>query len=471
MTVVVEGRIWCSNRCSLTAILIMHRVFRSCLGGYVAPTPMLGILEVQLSSNFASHREFITLSTSDLFFVRLETVVSQSEEASSFGTVNVNPTLQNNPPIVHGQKWTKDHPLENVIGDLNRSVSTIIQLETDAMWCFFNEFLENVQPKNFKEAIKLDEYGEILKNKARLVAKGYRQKAGIDFEESFAPMDVKTAFLNGKLNEVVYVIPPGGFVDPYQLNRVYRLKKALYGLKEAPRACYDKLYRFLMSTGFSKGFVDPTLFTRKIGKHTLLVQIYVDDIILPPLILSLVKLLLKKRSKKYALEILKKYGLDSSASVDTPMVEKMKLDEDRQGKLVDPNHVLVDGRLLMYLVASRLILFLPVCMCARYSGKHYEKNLLLLKRILSLPLKQPFTWVCGIRRTPFLLLRAFVDADYAGCQDTRRSTSGSAQFLGDKLVSWSSKKQKGTAISTTEAEYIALSGCCAQILWIRSLAV
>ncbi|GKC15577.1 retrovirus-related pol polyprotein from transposon TNT 1-94 [Tanacetum coccineum] len=151
-------------------------------------------------------------------------------EASSSGTVIVNPTQQNNPPIVHGQKWTKDHPLENVIGDLNRPVSTRCQLKTDAMWCFFNEFLENVEPKNFKEAvqypcwidamqeeiheferlavwelvptpshslviglkwvykIKLDEYGEVLKNKAQLVAKGYRQEAGIDFEESFAPV-------------------------------------------------------------------------------------------------------------------------------------------------------------------------------------------------------------------------------------------------------------------------------------------
>ncbi|GKA70485.1 retrovirus-related pol polyprotein from transposon TNT 1-94 [Tanacetum coccineum] len=216
--------------------------------------------------------------------------------------------------LEHVHKWTKDHPLENVIGDINRSVSIRRQLETDAMWCFFNEFLENVEPKNFKEAvrilridahvykIKLDEYGDVLKNKARLVAKGYRQEAGIDFEESFAPvarleairlfianaasqdmtifqMDVKTAFLNGELNEVVYVSQPEGFVDPDLPTHVYRLKKALYGLKQAPRAWYDKLSRFFMSTGFSKGVVDPTLFTRKTGKHILLVQIYVDDII------------------------------------------------------------------------------------------------------------------------------------------------------------------------------------------------
>ncbi|GJX53096.1 retrovirus-related pol polyprotein from transposon TNT 1-94 [Tanacetum coccineum] len=218
---------------------------------------------------------------------------------------------------------------------INQPVSTRRQLETDAMWCFFNEFLENLNQKDLQERtvsccidaypeeiheferlavwelvpaplhslviglkwvykIKLDEYGDVLKNKARLVAKGYRQEAGIDFEESFAPvarleairlfianaasqdmtifqMDMKTTFLNGELNEVVYVSQPEGFVDPDLPTHVYRLKKALYGLKQAPRAWYDKLSRFFMSTGFSKGVVDPTLFTRKIGKHILLV--------------------------------------------------------------------------------------------------------------------------------------------------------------------------------------------------------
>ncbi|GJR35355.1 retrovirus-related pol polyprotein from transposon TNT 1-94 [Tanacetum coccineum] len=150
--------------------------------------------------------------------------------------------------------------------------------------------------------VKLDEYGDVLKNKARLVAKGYRQEEGIDFEESFAPvarieairifianaasknmtiyqMDVKTTFLNGELKEEVYVSQPEGFVDPDHPTHVYRLKKALYGLKQAPRAWYDTLSRFLLDNKFSKGAVDPTLFTRKTGKHILLVQIYVDDII------------------------------------------------------------------------------------------------------------------------------------------------------------------------------------------------
>nr|GEV35947.1 retrovirus-related Pol polyprotein from transposon TNT 1-94 [Tanacetum cinerariifolium] len=142
--------------------------------------------------------------------------------------------------------------------------------------------------------VNLDEYGEVLKNKARLVAKGYRQEKGIDFEESFAPvarieairiiitiatsknmiiyqMDVKTALLNCKLKEEVYVSQPEGFVDPDHPTYVYRLKKALYGLKQVPRAWYNTLSKFLLDNKFSKGAVDPTLFTRKTGKHILLV--------------------------------------------------------------------------------------------------------------------------------------------------------------------------------------------------------
>nr|GFA91671.1 retrovirus-related Pol polyprotein from transposon TNT 1-94 [Tanacetum cinerariifolium] len=150
--------------------------------------------------------------------------------------------------------------------------------------------------------VKFDEYGDVLKNKAQLVAKGYRQEEGIDFEESFASvahieairifianatsrnmtvyqMDVKMAFLNGDLKEEVYVSQPEGFVDPDHPTHVYRLKKAQYRLKQAPRAWYDMLSRFLLDNSFSKGVGDPTLFTRKTGKHILLVQIYVDDII------------------------------------------------------------------------------------------------------------------------------------------------------------------------------------------------
>ncbi|GJZ73048.1 retrovirus-related pol polyprotein from transposon TNT 1-94 [Tanacetum coccineum] len=144
--------------------------------------------------------------------------------------------------------------------------------------------------------VKLDEYGNVLKNKARLVAKGYRQEECIEFEESFAlvarieairifianvasknvtiyQMDVKIAFLNGELNKEVYVSQLEGFIDPDHPTHIYHPNKALYGLKQAPRAWYNTLSRFLRENTFSKGVVDPTLFTRKTGKHILLVQI------------------------------------------------------------------------------------------------------------------------------------------------------------------------------------------------------
>ncbi|GKG08074.1 retrovirus-related pol polyprotein from transposon TNT 1-94, partial [Tanacetum coccineum] len=142
--------------------------------------------------------------------------------------------------------------------------------------------------------VKTDEFGRVLKNKARLVAQGFRQEEGIDFEESFAPvarieairifvanaahknvtiyqMYVKTAFLNGELKEEVYVSQPEGFVDPDNPSHVYKLKKALYGLMQAPRAWYDMMSSFLISQHFSKGAVDPTLFTRQAGNDLLLV--------------------------------------------------------------------------------------------------------------------------------------------------------------------------------------------------------
>ncbi|GJZ03649.1 copia protein [Tanacetum coccineum] len=247
--------------------------------------------------------------------------------------------------------------------------------------------------------VKLDEYGDVLKNKARLVAKGYRQEEGIDFEESFAPvarieairilianatsknmtiyqMDVKTTFLNGELKEEVYVCQPEGFVDPNHPTHVYRLKKALYGLKQAPRA-----------------------------------------------------------------------WMDSCDPVDTPIVDRLKLDEDPLGILVDQTHFCSMVGSLMYLTASRPDVVFDVCLCARYQASPTKKHLEALKRVFQY-LRGTINWGLWYPKDTAMALTAYADADHA--------------------VSWSSKKQKSTAISTTEAEYIAMSGCCAQILWMRS---
>ncbi|GJR10606.1 retrovirus-related pol polyprotein from transposon TNT 1-94 [Tanacetum coccineum] len=206
---------------------------------------------------------------------------------------------------------TKDHPLDNIIGELERPVSTRLQLHEQALFCYYDAFLTSVKPKTYKDALtqscwieamqeELNEF-ERLKvwelvprpDKARLVARGYCHEEGIDFEESFAPlarldairiflafaahmnmivyqMDVKTAFLKGILREKVYVSQVNGFVDKNNMNHVYKLKKALYGLKQAPCAWHDLLLKFLLSQEFSKGTVDPTLLIRRQGKDILL---------------------------------------------------------------------------------------------------------------------------------------------------------------------------------------------------------
>ncbi|GJU96772.1 retrovirus-related pol polyprotein from transposon TNT 1-94 [Tanacetum coccineum] len=447
------------------------------------------------------------------FGIPIPEVTSDQSSSSDVIHIIVPPDHQ----VSEHNSWTKDHPLENIIA-MQEELHEFERLE---VW-------ELVPPPDkafvitlkWIYKVKLDELGGILKNKARLVARGYRQEEGIDFEESFAPvarleairiflafaahmnmviyqMDVKTAFLNGNLREEVYVSQPDGFVDPDKPNYVYKLKKALYGLKQAPRAWYDMLSSFLISNDFSKGSVDPTLFIRREGKELLLVQIYVDDIIFaastPELCDLFAKIMCSKfkmsmmgkisfflglqisqsprgifiNQSKYALESLKKYGFESCDPVDTPMVEKSKLDEDKEGKAVDPSHYRGMIGTLLYLTASRPDLQFAICMCARYQARPTEKHLNAVKRIFRY-LKGTVHRGLWYPKDSSIALTAFADADHAGCQDTRRSTSGSIQLLGDRLVSWSSKRQKSAAISSTEAEYIALSGCCAQVLWMRS---
>ncbi|GKB21482.1 retrovirus-related pol polyprotein from transposon TNT 1-94 [Tanacetum coccineum] len=280
------------------------------------------------------------------------------ESISQGSSSNVRPS---HTPFELLGRWTKSHIIANVIGDPSRSVSIRKQLKTDVMWYFFDAFLTSVEA--MLKSSWIDAMQEEIHKFERL--------QGINFEESFTPvarleairifvanvanknmtiyqMDVKTAFLNGKLREVVYVIQPEGLVDQDKPNHVYMLKKALYGLKQTLRVWYDMLFSFLLSQEFSKGAVDPTLFTRKADRDNLLVQIHVDDIIFastnPAMCDEFAKII---------------------DPVDTPIVDKIKLDEDLQGKLVDPTyyHGMIGS--LMYLTSSRLDLAFGVYMYAR----------------------------------------------------------------------------------------------------------
>nr|GEU99250.1 copia protein [Tanacetum cinerariifolium] len=160
-------------------------------------------------------------------------------------------------------------------------------------------------------------------------------------------------------------------------------------------------------------------------------------------------------------------GMDSCDPVDTSMVDQLKLDEDPLGIPIDQTQFRSMVGSLMYLTASRPDLVFAVCMCARYQASPTKKHLEALKRVFRY-LRETINWGLWYPKDITMVLTAYADADHACCQDTQRSTSGSAHFLEDKLVSWSLKKQKSTAISTTEAKYIAMSGCYAQILWMRS---
>ncbi|GJU94896.1 retrovirus-related pol polyprotein from transposon TNT 1-94 [Tanacetum coccineum] len=263
----------------------------------------------------------------------------------------------------HLGRWTKDHLIANVIGDPSCSVSMRKQLEIDAMWCYFNAFLTSVEPKNFKQAMTKPSWIDAMQEEIH------------EFE---------------RLQD-----------NP---SHVYKLKKALYGLKQAPRAWYDMLSSFLISQHFSKGAVDPTLFTWKARNNLLLVKIYVDDIIFAStttLCNEFANLMTTKfkmsmmghmsfflglqisqsprriflNQSKYASKIIKKYGLLTSDSVDTPMVKKNKLDEDLQGTPVDAT--LYRGMIvsLMYLTSSRPDLIYAVCLCAQDQAKPTEKHL------------------------------------------------------------------------------------------------
>ncbi|GKA09295.1 integrase, catalytic region, zinc finger, CCHC-type containing protein [Tanacetum coccineum] len=314
-----------------------------------------------------------------------------SETSSSSDVI---PTIVHTsaPNLEHVTKWTKDHPLDNIIA-MQEELNEFKRLEVWELVPHPDKVMVITLKWIYK--VKLDKLGGILKNKARLVARGYCQEEGIDFEESFAPvarldairiflayaahmnmiiyqLDVKTAFLNGILREEVYVSQPDMFVDQDNLNHVYKLKKALYGLKQAPRAC-------------PRG-------------------IFINQ-------------------SKYALEYLKKYGMESSDPVDTPMVEKSKLDEDTQGKTVDPTHYRGMVGTLMYLTSSRPDLTFVVCMCARYQAKPTEKHLHAVKRIFKY-LKGTVNRGLWYPKDSSIALTAYADADHAGCQDTRRSTSG-----------------------------------------------
>ncbi|GKA27582.1 putative ribonuclease H-like domain-containing protein [Tanacetum coccineum] len=353
-----------------------------------------------------------------------------------------------------------------------------------------------------------------------MVAQGYTQEEGIDYDEVFAPvamieairlflayasfknfvvyqMDVKSAFLYGKIEKEVYVCQPPGLEDPEFPDIVYKVETALYGLHQAPRAWYETLSTYLLENRFKRGTIDKTLFIKKVKGDILLVQIYVDDIIFgstkKELCNEFEKLMHKKfqmssigeltfflglqvmqkedgifiSQDKYVDEILKKFGFSTVRITSTPMETSKPLLKDTEAEDVDVHLYRSMIGSLMYLIASRLDIMFVVCACARFQVTPKVSHLHAVKRIFRYLKGQPKLGLWYPKDSPFDL-EAYSDSDYAGASLDRKSTTGGCQFLRSRLISWQCKKQTIVANSTTEAEYVAAANCCGQVLWIQN---
>nr|GFB07870.1 hypothetical protein [Tanacetum cinerariifolium] len=356
----------------------------------------------------------------NMFVIPFATSSTSAAESSSSQYVDPLKMHTFYQPYPHEFQWTKDHHLEQVIGEPSRPVLTRIQLLSDGDMRMYALTVSTMESKNVKEAMtdpawiesmqeellqfkrldvwvlvpapdnitpltlkwllknKHDEEKTVIRNKSRLVVRGYRQEEGIDFKESFAlvarmeairillayvahklftvfQMDVKTAFLYGKLKEDMYVCQPEGFINADHPSHVFKLKKALYGLKQAPHVWYDELSTFLLQNHFFKGTTDPTLFIRRFVDDILVLQ-NVDDkemTFFLGLQVNQSHCGIFINQSNYVLEILKKYEMESCDPVGTPMEIKDKLDLDQHGTLVDATKYrsMIDA--LMYLTSSR----------------------------------------------------------------------------------------------------------------------
>ena len=413
---------------------------------------------------------------------------------------------------------------------LNAMKDELVSMDRNQVW-------DNVELPSGKRPIgckwiyktKLNPDGSIERYKARLVAKGFTQREGIDYYETYAPvsskdslrivmalvahfdlelhqMDVKTAFLNGELNEEVYMQQPQGFEIKGKEHMVCKLKRSIYGLKQASRQWYFKFNEVIMKYGFKENIVDQCIYLKKGGSAWILLVLYVDDLLLASTNLSLLtetKNLLSQNfdmkdmgeahyvigieihrdrtlgilglsQRSYISNVLHRFLMENCAPGKAPIVKGDKLrklegphsDTERLTMKEKP-YAAVVGSLNYAQTCTRPDLAFVTRYLGRYQSDPGLSHWQAAKKVLRY-LQGTKNLMLTYKRTKQLEIVGFSDSDYAGCLDSRKSTSGYIFMLTGGAVSWSSKKQKTVAASTMEAEYIACFHTTSQAVWIRN---
>jgi histone deacetylase 1/2 len=371
--------------------------------------------------------------------------------------------------------------------------------------------------------VKHNPDGTIERFKARLVAKGFKQRHGIDFDDTFSPvvkpttirvilslavtqgwhmrqLDVDNAFLHGYLEEEVYMVQSPGFVDQQHPHHICKLEKSLYGLKQAPRAWFARLSGKLQELGFVPSKADVSLFIHRSKTATVFMLVYVDDIIIVSSTSAAADQLLRQlrtefpvkdlgtlnfflgvevkhtrdgvvlAQKKYISDLLTRTNMLQAKGLSTPMATSEKLSR-LDGTALSPadatRYRSVVGA-LQYLTLTRPDICFCVNKVCQFLQNPTDVHWTAVKRILRY-LKQTQSFGLLLQKSPSLLLSGFADADWVGCPDDRRSTGGHAVFLGANLVAWNSRKHPTVSRSSTEAEYKSVANATAEIMWIQGL--